>query len=248
MKKALSLLVLLLTLCVSTVTAETTDLMKEADAMFVYKNGTLDIYQKTSDMYKQILEEEPGNFDAAWKCARSLRYYAYTAQQKKVEGWKDICAKYGKEGMAYAQKAIDLKPDLPNGYYFFGLNVGVYADGVSILTALKEGLKDKTQSSFEKVIKLDPDYEKAGAVLGLGRFWAVLPWPMKKKKKALEYYRQYQATDFFGQEPEGMVYIPELLIDLGGKDNKEEARQILSQFKSDNPYFIQWSHELQSKL
>lgn len=228
--------------------ADTAELMSRADALFTYKNGNVADYQASEDLYKEVLAAEPDNFEAAWKCARSIRYYAVTAQQTGVDGWKDICAKAGKEGMAYAQKAIDLNPDRPDGYYYYALNVGVYADGVSIITALKEGLKDKTQTSFEKVLELDPDYEKAGALVGIGRFWSVLPWPLTKKKKALEYYRQYQTTPYYGKDPEGIIYISELLIDLGGKENKEEARQILALLDSTNPFFTQYRETLLAKL
>lgn len=228
--------------------ADTAELMSRADALFTYKNGNLADYKASVDLYKEVLAAEPDHFEATWKCARSLRYYAITAQQAGVDGWKDICAQIGKEGMTYAQKAIDLKPDHPDGYYYYALNVGVYADGVSIITALKEGLKDKTQTSFEKVLELNPDYENGGALVGIGRFWSVLPWPLAKKKKALEYYRQYQATPFFGKDPEGIVYISELLIDLGGKENKEEARQILARLNSDNPFFTQYRENLLAKL
>lgn len=249
MKKFVLLFVsMLVAISVSTVSADTSELMKQADSLFVYENGTLDNYKKSADLYKNILETEPDNFEATWKYARSLRYYANLALQQNVDGWKDICKTYGKEGMNYAQKAIDLQPDQPDGYYFFGLNVGVYSDGVSIITALKEGLKDKTQNSFEKVLELNPTYEKAGAILGLGRFWSVLPWPLKKKKKALEYFRKYQATEYFGQQPEGIIYFVELLIDMGGKKRKAEAKQLLAQLNTDNPFYIKEKERLQNEL
>jgi hypothetical protein len=38
--------------------------------------------------------------------------------------------------MKYAQKAGELDPAKPEGYYYYGLNVGIYSDGVSIFTAL----------------------------------------------------------------------------------------------------------------
>lgn len=249
MKKAVCFLISLSVLIsVSYVWADTAGLMSQADDLFTPVNGTMDNYQKSIDLYKQILAAEPDNFEATWKCARSLRFYAYTAHQKNVEGWKKTCATIGKEGMNYAQKAIELRPDQPDGYYYYGLNVGIYSDGVSILTALKEGLKDKTQNSFEKVLELNPDYEKAGAVLSLGRFWSVLPWPLKKKDKALEYFRRYQETQYFGELPEGIIYYVELLIDMGGKKNKEEARQLLGQLNTDNPFFVNWGRDLQNKL
>ncbi len=68
---------------------------------------------------------------------------------------------------------------------------------MSIFTALKEGLKDKTQTSFETAYGIDKNFNKGGPILSLGRFWAVLPWPLKDKKKSLEYYREFQTTPFF---------------------------------------------------
>jgi tetratricopeptide (TPR) repeat protein len=240
----ISLVVLYLpTLCF----ADSSALMKQADSLFSY-DGAPDQYKQTIDLYKQILAKEPGNFEANWKCARSLRYYAVKSQQANVKDWKKICAAMGKEGMTYAQKAIDLNPKKPDGYYFYALNVGVYADGVSIVKALKEGLKDKTQKSFEKVIAIDKNYEKCGALVGLGRFWAVLPWPLADKKKSLSYYRQYQASGHFGDEPEAVVYLAELLIDMGGKDNKAEARKILTSLKTDNAYFKKTAMDLLAKV
>ena len=55
--------------------------------------------------------------------------------------------------MQYAWKPIDLQPDKPDGYYHLGVNVGIYSDGVSIVTALAEGLKNQTRSSFEAAKK-----------------------------------------------------------------------------------------------
>ena len=228
--------------------ADVSALISQADSLFNYDTGTMEEYQKSADLYKQALKEDPTNYEATWKCARSLRFYADKAKQTNAKGWKAICAREGKEGMGYAQKAIAMNPNKPDGYYFFALNVGVYSDGVSILTALKEGLKDKTQSSFEKVLKLNKNYEKGGAILGIGRFWAVLPWPMKNKKKALDYYRQYQATPYFGTTPEGIVYVSELLIEIGGDANKAEAKKLLTGMKTDNAYYKKYAQDLLKKI
>ena len=221
--------------------------MAEAESLFSY-DGPLENYQKSIDIYKEILAKNPADFEATWKCARALRHYANKAQQTNVKGWKKICAQMGKEGMGYAQKAIALNPKKPDGYYYYALNVGIYADGVSIVKALKEGLKDKTQSSFEKVLVLDKSYEKHGALVGIGRFWSVLPWPLANKKKALDYYRQYQKSGNFGDQPEGVVYLAELLVDLGGKENKAEAKKLLTELKTDNAFFKKQAKDLLAKI
>ena len=223
------------------------DYLAEADKIF--DQGGVDNYKKSLDLYVKAVEQQPDDYEAAWKCARAHREYADKSRKKNVEGWKDICAQYGKAGMQYAQKAIELKPQRPDGHYYYGLNVGIYSDGVSIFTALKEGLKDKTQQSFEKTYEINKMYKEGGPMLSLGRFWAVLPWPLRDRDKSLAYYREYQATKFFASNTEAQLFLAELLIQMGGDKNKTEAKGYLEKaLKSDDPYFKNWAQKLQADL
>ncbi|MFH1933214.1 MAG: hypothetical protein ABIN18_16695 [Pseudomonadota bacterium] len=219
----------------------------EADKLF--DQGGLANYKQAIDLYQKALAENSSDYEATWKCARAYREYGNKAKKQKVDGWKDICAKYGKEGMKYAQKATELEPGKPDGYYYYGLNVGIYSDGVSIFTALAEGLKDKTQSSFEKTYELDTMYKEAGPMISLGRFWAVLPWPMRNREKSLKYYREYQGTEYFADDTEAQIYLAELLIQMGGKEKKAEAKGYIEKaLQSDDPYFRDWANDLKAKL
>ncbi len=221
------------------------DYLAEADKIF--DQGGLENYKKSIDLYVKAVEQHLDDYEAAWKCARAHREYADNARKKGVEGWKDICARFGKAGMQYAQKAIELKPQRPDGHYYYGLNVGIYSDGVSILTALSEGLKGKTQQAFEKTYEINKMYKQGGPMLSLGRFWAVLPWPLRDRKKSLAYYREYQATQFFATNTEAQLFLAELLIQIGGDKNKTEATGYLEQgLKSDDPYFKDWARQLQA--
>jgi tetratricopeptide (TPR) repeat protein len=223
------------------------DYLAEADKVF--DQGGLENYKKSIDLYLKAVEQQPDDYEANWKSARAYREYADKAKKKGVEGWKDICAQYGKDGMQYAQKAIELKPTRPDGHYYYGLNVGIYSDGVSILTALSEGLKGKTQQSFEKTYEINKMYKEGGPMLSLGRFWAVLPWPLRDRKKSLAYYREYQETKFFATNTEAQLFLAELLIQIGGDENKAEAKGYLQKgLKSDDPYLKNWAEELKAKL
>jgi tetratricopeptide (TPR) repeat protein len=223
------------------------DYVAEADKVF--DQGGIENYKQAIELYQKALAEAPGSYEANWKCARALREYGNAAKNRKVEGWKKICAEYGKEGMQYAQKAVALEPEKPDGYYYYGLNVGIYSDGVSIFTALSEGLKDKTQQSFEKTYAVDKMYKEGGPMIALGRFWQVLPWPMYDRKKSLQYYREYQATKYFADNIEVHVYLGELLIQMGGDKNKAEAKGYLEKAaKSNDPYFRDQALELLSKI
>ena len=223
------------------------DLLAEADK--IYDQGGYENYKKSLELYVKAVEQQPEDYEAAWKCARAHREYADKAKKKGADGWEDICAQYGKAGMRYAQKAIDLKPERPDGHYYYGLNVGIYSDGVSIFTALKEGLKDKTQKSFEKTYEINKMYKEGGPMLSLGRFWAVLPWPLRDREKSLAYYRQYEKTQYFATNIEAQLFLAELLIQIGGDQNQSEAKGLLEKaLKSDDPYFKDRAKQLQAKL
>jgi tetratricopeptide (TPR) repeat protein len=223
------------------------DDLAEADKIF--DQGGIENYKKSIELYVKAVDQQPDDYEAAWKCARAHREYAKKKKKKGVEGWKEICAQYGKAGMQYAQKAIELKPQRPDGHYYYGLNVGIYSDGVSIFTALKEGLKDKTQQSFEKTYEINKMYKDGGPMLSLGRFWAVLPWPLRDRDKSLAYYREYQETQFFATNTEAQLFLAELLIQIGGDENETEAKGYVENgLKSDDPYFLDWAKRMQAKL
>ncbi len=220
-----------------------------ADADKLYDQGGLANYKQAIELYKKALTENPDNYQANWKCARAHREYGDTAKTEKTDGWKKICAKYGKDGMNYAKKASELEPEKPDGFYYYGLNVGIYSDGVSIFTALSEGLKDKTQKSFEKTYTLDKMYKEGGPMIALGRFWQVLPWPMRDRKKSLKYYKEYQTTEYFADNIEVHVYLGELLIQIGGKENKAEAKGYLEKAaKSDDAFYKERAMALLKKI
>jgi hypothetical protein len=233
--------------CLMLTAAAAANELAEADRLFAL--GVLESYQKSIPLYTQAALQNPGSFEAHWKTARAHREYAHAAKKQDLADWKKICAEHGKLGMQAAQKAIELKPEQPDGHYYYGVNVGIYSDGVSILTALAEGLKDKTQGSFEKAYALDKTYKQGGPMLSLGRFWSVLPWPMRDRQKGLDYFREYQKAGYFEANIEAHLFLAELLIQMGGDENKKEARDYLNKAaQSQEPYFRDWAARLLAEL
>ena len=223
------------------------DILEQADTL--YDKGGLQNFKQALELCLKGLENNPDSYDLNWRCARAYRRYGEEAKRDNLEDWKEICKDYGAKGMVYAQQAIKLEPNKPEGHYYYSLCVGTYSDGVSILTALAEGLRGKTQAGFEKAYEIDRMMADAGPILALGRFWAVLPWPYKNKKKALEYYREYEKTPFFNQSAEGKVYLAELLINIGGEKNKAEAKSLLNKAaQSDETYFAEWAKKILAEI
>jgi tetratricopeptide (TPR) repeat protein len=216
------------------------DFMTQGNALYDKGKVSYESYKQSGDMFVKALEANPTSYEAAWKAARSYREFANESKKKNTPDWKAVCKEYGKIGMKYGEKAIALSPNGVEGNCWYGFSVGNYADSVSVLTALKEGLKNKTQSSFEKAYQANKMYYNGGPIKALGRFWFVLPWPLQDKKLSVQYLREFQK--FFPNDPEGQVYLAETLMKTGGK---EEAKAILQKASaSGDKYYADWAKRL----
>jgi len=206
-----------------------TDVLAQAEELV--EEGGLENCKQALDISMKAVKNEPGSYKANWVCAMACREYSDVQMKLNMKGWKKICKDYGKKGMQYAEEAIKIEPKKVEGHYWYGMSVGKYSDGVSILTALKEGLKDKTQTSFETAYKINKKYDKGGPIGALGRFWQVLPWPLSDSEKSIEYYREFQKTKFY-KDPETVeirIYLAEHLMDEWGSKPKKEAKTLLKQ-------------------
>lgn len=204
-----------------------------SDAKAQLKIKTLDAYKKAVDLSLKGLAQQPQSYDANWVAAKAHRLYGDECKKQNVAGWKNTCKDYGKKGMGYAEKAMKLNPSKVDGHFWYGASAGTYSDGVSILTAIKEGLKNKTQAAFETSYKLDKMYEDGGPIKAIGRFWSVLPWPMKDKKKAVMYLEEF--NKLFPNDVEGQVYLGQAYIDVKEKD-KAKALLTKAAASSDRYY------------
>jgi len=98
------------------------ELISQADVL--YDQGGMDNYLKSGDLFAQALSADPSSYEAAWKASRSYREYANACKENEVEGWKDICKEYGKLGMNFGDKAIELNAEGIEGYFWYGCSVG----------------------------------------------------------------------------------------------------------------------------
>lgn len=207
-----------------------------AEAKALLKQETYDSTKKALDIALKIVQQQPQSFEANWVAAKACRMYGNESMKSNVAGWKNLCKEYGKKGMLYAEKAIAIDPAKVDGHFWYACSVGTYADGVSILTALKEGLKDKTQKGLETSYKMDKMYNDAGPVLAIGRFWSVLPWPMNDKKKALMFLEEF--NKYFPNKPEGQLYLGEAYLNV---KEKAKAKATLEKAAASNDKYYSTS-------
>lgn len=212
--------------------------LDEADSLLAA--GGLEDLEKALQLYKKVADGAPGRYEAQWKCARAHYLYADAALKSGVENWKAICAQFGKAGFRYGEKAIAIEPDRVEGNLYYGLAVWKYSDGVSILTALREGLKGSTQNAFERAYAIDKRYDNGFAIKALGRFWFVLPWPLRDYPDSIRYLEEHHRL--FPEDPESLVWIAETLIAL---DKEDRAKRLLKKAAGGgDPYYATMARDL----
>ena len=242
MKRCLLFVFVYILFSVFSFTSLANDTIAQADALF--DKGDVDSILESIPLYIKAVEANPNSYEANWKCARAHREYANLNLEQELEGWKDVCKKYGKDGMRYGEKAKELEPEKIEGHYYYGLCVASYSDGVSILKALKEGLKGSTQDAFYKAYEIDKMFEDGGPILAIARFWHQLPFPLRNKRRAQKYFEEHHK--YFPDDPQGLVYFAELLID---RRKKDEARPLLEKaVAGDEPYYSKWAQRLLEDL
>jgi hypothetical protein len=247
MKKAIWWFALLaLFAVISTPAFASEEKISQADEL--YESGGLDNYKQAMEIYVAVTEAEPDNFEAHWKAARAIREYAEEQKRLGTANFEEINAEYGKRGMAYAERAIALEPGEPGGYLLYGMSVGTYSNGVGIFRALREGLKDKTQSNLERAYEIDPLFLEGAPIVAIGRFWQLVPWPFRDTDKAEKFYREFQETEYYAGNVESRIYLAELLQGKRGHGNEAKALLEEALQMDAHPYWHKEARALLAKL
>jgi hypothetical protein len=189
--------------------------------------GNFDALWKTRDapgviaQLHQILEAplaaDKRSFDANWRLA-SL----YNWEANQTEG--DKKAGLGHKGWEAADIAIAVKPNDVHSQYFSATGLGLYAEGVGILTALQQGLEGKFRERIGAALKLDKDFEDGAPQVVWGRFFFKLPWPKRDDNESIRIL-----TPLLESHPHNLrakLYLADSLTDEG---SAEDARKLVQQ-------------------
>jgi hypothetical protein len=133
------------------------------------------------------LAADPHNFDAEWRLARAYFWVAYT-QPSRI-------AKKGlaRTAMEWADHARTDRPDRVEGHYLFAISAGEYANTIGAAQALVEGLAGKVESAALRAYAIDRDYSNGAPGTVLGRYYFMLPWPMRDLERSRHYLEEVVA-------------------------------------------------------
>jgi len=189
--------------------------------------------KEMNKLIKQELDANPKSFDANWRLASLLNWQANGASDG------DFKAALGKAAWTAGDKAIEARPDDVRGQYHAGTGVGLYSEGVGIMTALSQGIEGKFRARIQAALKIDKDYLDGQPQVVWGRYFYKLPWPKRDIGESIKVLREVVKThpnnwrariyladslNEDGQTPEAEKLIVGVREAKGGDDPPEEKR------------------------
>jgi tetratricopeptide (TPR) repeat protein len=162
---------------------------------------------------EQQLAKDPHSFEANWRLAS-----VYNWEANGTEG--DKKAELGKLAWEVGDKAILAKPEDVRGHYQAGVGVGLYSEGIGILTALAQGIEGKFRDRMHAALRIDKDYLDGAPQVVWGRYFFKLPWPKRDVDQSIKVLEECLATH--QDNWRGKIYLADSLADQG---KTEEARR-----------------------
>jgi tetratricopeptide (TPR) repeat protein len=167
-------------------------------------------------------------YDAFWRLSRILYYIGeHTEIKKEKKGIFD-------RGVYYAEKAIELEPEKPDGHYWLGVNHGKVGETRGVLKSLS--LVKPIKNAMNKVIELDRSYEDGGPDRVLGRVFYKLPgFAGGDNKKSLEHLMK--SKEYGPEDALTRVYLAETYLALKEKEKAREELEYVVNMEPDNRWF-----------
>jgi len=214
MRVKIFMFLFLLFLPFSLLSQEENQILNQADDLF-HQMSDMPTAEKALKLYRGALNQTENKYEPYWKISRILYYIGEHAENKKEK--KNTFS----QGVYYAEKAIQLEPEKPDGYYWRGVNNGKYGETRGVLKSLF--LVKPIKSDMNKVIELNPSYEDGGAYRVLGRVYFELPgFAGGSKEKSLEFLKK--SIEIGPNDANTRLFLGETLLAM---DEIEKARKEL---------------------
>lgn len=199
---------------------DTAPLMHEGDLLWA-ERADPDKARASIATYIKVLAVDPDHYGACWKIARSYFYLGDRLPETKE--LKDSHKELGELGMSYAKRALQVNPEGIEGHYYYALSLAQYSIGISIVKALVKGLGPDYERHLEKALAINKEYDYAGPLRAMGRYWYRLPWPKRDLKKSIYYLEQ--SVESAPLSMRGYVYLAESYLKDGKRDRAKASLQ-----------------------
>ena len=185
----------------------------DPDALYA-RRADVSSARQAADIWKARLQQNPKDFESAWKLARAGYWLGSHAPEGERRAFLE-------QGIAAARKAVALEPNRPEGHFWIAANMGALAESFG----LRQGIKYRGEIKDEllTVLRLDPAFQQGSADRALGRWYFKVPGLFGgSNRKSEEHLRRSLTYD--PSDSASLYFLAETLIDM---KRKSEAKAIL---------------------
>jgi len=164
----------------------------------------------------EAIQMKPSDFEANLLVTKMISYIATNRKPDQKRKW------LAHRGYKIGKKLVKHYPKRVEGYYFAGVNLGLYAECMGTFAEVKENVKTKIENLMDQAIRLDSDFMQGAPLIARARYLFRLPWPLRDRKRATQIMTEVKRK--FPKNP----YVDLFFIDLAIEDNHtERARKLL---------------------
>jgi hypothetical protein len=180
------------------------------------------VLRQLEELAQEQLAQDPDGFETNWREASLLAWEA----DGEPDGSDEKAAK-GKSVWEAGDKAIQANPGDVRGHYNSGVGVGLYSEGVGILTALSQGLEGKFRERLLAALRIDKDYQDGAPQVVWGRYFFKLPWPKRDLDESIKVLRA--AVRAHPKNGRAKLYLADSLIVNGLEGQDDDAHRLVQQ-------------------
>jgi hypothetical protein len=201
----------------------------KAETLFKQREDVSKLKEAVSLLGKARMDN-PRSFDLEWRFAK---FNYFLGKQTKDD--KEAAKIFG-AGRDAGKIASNLEPNKPDGYFWYGANLGEIArvDSLAGLTTIKD-----IQAAMRKVLEIQPDYQLSSAYDGLAQVeletTGLLGGSAQKAADLLEKALQTEKTNAYLH-----LHLAEAYLDLKRPADARKQLDAISQMKPTPGYEIEY--------
>jgi tetratricopeptide (TPR) repeat protein len=160
-------------------------------------------------------------YSVAHKASCIYATYLEKSEKKKIATFEEVAER--------CERQQAEQPDNPAGYYWHAYALGRYAQGISIVKALAQGIAPKVRASLDKTIKLAPTHSDAHIALGafhaeiIGSVGAMIGGLTYGAKKEDSYKAFKKAIELNPDSAIARIEYANAMVILDGKKKMDDA-------------------------
>lgn len=199
----------------------------KADALFRQREDLAKL-REAVNLLDSVRNPDGRNYEVEWKFAK---YNYFLGKQTTDEKEKE---KAFEEGLKAGRIASRVDPNKPDGYFWYGANLGEQAKESPVTVGIKS--VDDIRETMNKVIELDPKYQGASAFDALALVELSTAGMMGgNPEKAVEYLEK--GIELEQNNTYLRLHLAEAYLAVGKKDDAKKQLDFLLKMKP-NPEFL----------